>query len=95
MPHPTALGGVVIWQDPPADMQLPASAVVHLTVSTGPESSVVPDVVNLNLDLARVGHCRGRLPGRRHRLGGVAEPLPAPCWPPGRGSAWCGGRATR
>ena len=53
VPHPTALGGVVIWQDPPADMQLPASSVVRLTVSTGPESSVVPDVVNLNLDLAR------------------------------------------
>ncbi len=53
VPHPTALGGIVIWQDPPADMRLPASAVVRLTVSTGPESSVVPDVVNLHLDLAR------------------------------------------
>jgi beta-lactam-binding protein with PASTA domain len=52
-PHPTALGGVVVWQDPPPDMQLPPSAMVRLTVSTGPESSVVPDVVNLHLDLAR------------------------------------------
>jgi beta-lactam-binding protein with PASTA domain len=52
VPHPTALGGVVVWQDPPPDMQLPPSAVVRLTVSTGPEASVVPDVVNLDLDLA-------------------------------------------
>jgi serine/threonine-protein kinase len=52
VPHPTALGGVVVWQDPPPDMRLPPSAVVHLTVSTGPEASVVPDVVNLDLDLA-------------------------------------------
>jgi len=52
VPHPTALGGVVVWQDPPPDMRLPASAVVRLTVSTGPEASVVPDVVNLDLDLA-------------------------------------------
>lgn len=51
--HPTAPGGVVIWQDPPPEMQLPAAAVVRLIVSTGPEGSVVPDVVNLNLDLAR------------------------------------------
>jgi len=53
VPHPTAPGGIVVWQDPPPDMQLPASAVVHLTVSTGLEGSVVPDVVNLDLDLAR------------------------------------------
>jgi beta-lactam-binding protein with PASTA domain len=52
VPHPTAAGGVVVWQDPPPDMRLPASAIVRLTVSTGPEASVVPDVVNLDLDLA-------------------------------------------
>lgn len=51
--HPTALGGMVVWQDPPPDMRLPASAVVRLTASTGPEASVVPDVMNLSLDLAR------------------------------------------
>ncbi len=51
-PHPTAPGGIVVWQDPPPDMRLPASAVVRLTVSTGPEASAVPDVVNLDLDLA-------------------------------------------
>jgi len=50
--HPTARGGVVTWQDPPPEMALPRSAVVRLTVSTGPEASVVPDVVNLDLDLA-------------------------------------------
>jgi serine/threonine-protein kinase len=52
VPHPTAPGGVVVWQDPPPEMRLPASAVVRLTVSTGPEALVVPDVVNLDLDLA-------------------------------------------
>jgi eukaryotic-like serine/threonine-protein kinase len=53
VPHPTALGGVVVWQDPPPDMRLPAAAVIRLTVSTGPEASVVPDVVNLDVDLAK------------------------------------------
>lgn len=52
-PDPTVRGGLVLWQDPPPEMQLPPSAVVHLTVSTGPEATVVPDVVNLRLDLAR------------------------------------------
>jgi len=50
--HPTARGGVVTWQDPPPEMALPRSAVVRLTVSTGPEGSVVPDVVNLDVGLA-------------------------------------------
>jgi len=53
LPHPTALGGIVVWQDPPPDTRLPPSAVVRLTVSTGPEGSAVPDVVNLDLELAR------------------------------------------
>jgi serine/threonine-protein kinase len=52
-PHPTALGGVVVWQDPPPDMQFPPSAVIRLTVSTGPEATLVPDVVNLDLELAK------------------------------------------
>jgi serine/threonine-protein kinase len=53
LPHPTALGGTVVWQDPPPDTRLPRSTVVHLTVSTGPEGAPMPDVVNLDLDLAR------------------------------------------
>ena len=53
VPHPTALGGIVVWQDPPPEMRLPASAVVRLTISTGQEASVVPDVVNLDLELAK------------------------------------------
>lgn len=53
VPHPTAAGGIVVWQDPPPDMRLPASAVVRLTVSTGPEATAVPDVVNLDFELAR------------------------------------------
>ena len=51
--HPTARGGIVIWQDPPPEMRLPPSAVVRLTVSTGAEASLVPDVANLDLGLAR------------------------------------------
>lgn len=54
VPHPTARGGIVVWQDPPPEMRLPASAVVRLTVSTGAEGTVIPDVVNLDVDLARL-----------------------------------------
>jgi len=50
--HPTALGGVVTWQDPPPEMALPRSSVIRLTVSTGPEATVVPDVVSLDVALA-------------------------------------------
>jgi serine/threonine-protein kinase len=53
LPHPTAVGGTVVWQDPPPDTRLPPAAVVRLSVSTGPEASTVPDVVNLDLALAR------------------------------------------
>ena len=52
-PHPTAPGGTVVWQDPPPDTRLPPASVVRLTVSIGPEGSAVPDVVNLDLALAR------------------------------------------
>jgi beta-lactam-binding protein with PASTA domain len=51
--HSTAPGGTVVWQDPPPDVQLPATAVVRLTVSTGPEGIVVPDVVDLDFTLAQ------------------------------------------
>ncbi|HEX5004697.1 MAG TPA: PASTA domain-containing protein [Gemmatimonadales bacterium] len=54
LPHPTARGGTVIWQDPPAAMRLPPSAVVRLTVSTGTEGTVIPDVVNLDVELAKL-----------------------------------------
>jgi serine/threonine-protein kinase len=52
-PHPTAPGGTVVWQDPPPDTRLPPASVVRLTISTGPEGAAVPDVVNLDLALAR------------------------------------------
>lgn len=51
--HPTAMGGLVIWQDPPPDTRLEPGAVVKLTISTGPEGVPVPDVANLDLALAR------------------------------------------
>jgi len=49
----TAMGGLVIWQDPPPETRLPPAAVVHLSVSTGPDAVAVPDVVNLQLELAK------------------------------------------
>jgi serine/threonine-protein kinase len=49
----TALGGIVVWQDPPPETRLPPSAVVHLSVSTGPDAVAVPDVVNLQVELAK------------------------------------------
>lgn len=52
-PHPTAMGGLVIWQDPPPDTRLEPGAVVRLTISTGPEGTPVPDVANLDLALAQ------------------------------------------
>jgi serine/threonine-protein kinase len=51
--NPIAMGGLVVWQDPPPETQLPPSSVVHLSVSTGPDAVAVPDIVNLQVDLAR------------------------------------------
>ena len=50
---PTAMAGVVVWQDPAPETRLPPSSVVHLSVSTGPDAVVVPDVANLQVALAR------------------------------------------
>ena len=53
MASSTAMAGLVIWQDPPPETRLPPSSVVHLSVSTGPDAVAVPDVVNLEVELAR------------------------------------------
>ncbi len=73
--HPTALGGIVTWQDPPPEMDLPRSAVIRLTVSTGPEGSVVPDVVNLDAALATavIGEAGFRI-GSIDSVAGLSSP---------------------
>ena len=44
--------GAVLWQDPPPETILPPGATVQLTVSDGPASVTVPDVVGLSLPYA-------------------------------------------
>ncbi len=51
-PHPEAPSGTVTWQDPPPALEAPAGAVVRLTVSNGPPSTPIPDVVGLQAMLA-------------------------------------------
>ncbi len=51
--HPTLEPGAVVWQDPPPGVSLVPGAVVRLTLSTGPPSNPVPDVVGLEASLAR------------------------------------------
>ena len=45
--------GLVSWQDPAADIRLPAGTVVRLVRSSGPEPAMIPDVSGLPPDLAR------------------------------------------
>jgi len=52
-PHPRAPKGTVVWQDPAPGTTLPAGSVVHLTVSSGPASVPIPDVVGFEAPLAR------------------------------------------
>jgi len=51
-PHPDAPAGTVTWQDPPPAVEAPAGAVIRLTISRGPLTRPVPDVVGLDKDLA-------------------------------------------
>ena len=44
--------GAVLWQDPPPETILPPGTTVQLTVSDGPASITVPDVVGLSLPYA-------------------------------------------
>ena len=46
-PNPEIPRGAVAWQDPPADMVLPANTVVDLVLSAGPAPVTIPDVVGL------------------------------------------------
>lgn len=50
---PVIPAGHIIWQDPPPEMSLPSGTTVHLTVSSGPATVSVPDVISFDLDQAR------------------------------------------
>src|SRR5438477_340814 len=52
-PHPTAPAGIVIWQDPPADVIAPEGMKVTLVSSAGPPKIPVPDVAGLDASLAQ------------------------------------------
>jgi serine/threonine-protein kinase len=51
--HPTVPRGVIIWQDPAADVVAPEGRGVELVVSTGPQQIPVPDVIGYEGGLAR------------------------------------------
>jgi len=50
---PTLPAGHVVWQDPPASLELPGGSVVELTLSDGPAQVPVPDVMYFDLEEAR------------------------------------------
>lgn len=50
---PLVASGQVSWQSPAPETKLPASAVVTLGISSGKPPVVVPDLVDLPIDLAR------------------------------------------
>lgn len=52
LPHPKAPKGTVVWQDPPPSVVMPVNSIVTLTLSSGPASIPVPDVVGLDAPLA-------------------------------------------
>jgi len=52
-PHPSAPQGIVIWQDPPADVIAPEGMKVTLVSSAGPPKIPVPDVAGLDASLAQ------------------------------------------
>jgi eukaryotic-like serine/threonine-protein kinase len=52
-PHATAPAGIVIWQDPPPGVIAPEGTKVTLVSSAGPPKIPVPDVANLDAELAQ------------------------------------------
>ncbi len=50
---PVVPAGRILWQDPPADVALPKGSTVHLTVSRGPASVGVPDVIAFDAEQAK------------------------------------------
>lgn len=54
IPHPSALPGHVIWQDPPPSVTVTAGTTVDLSVSTGAQRVLVPDVAGYDEATARL-----------------------------------------
>ena len=54
VPHPSALAGRVIWQDPPAEVVVTSGTTVDLALSAGPQRVLVPDVAGYNEATARL-----------------------------------------
>lgn len=52
-PDPALPAGHVVWQSPPASLELPSGSVVELTLSDGPAQVPVPDVMYFDLEEAR------------------------------------------
>lgn len=50
---PALPAGHVVWQDPPAGLELPSGSIVELTLSDGPAQVPVPDVMYFDLEEAR------------------------------------------
>jgi serine/threonine-protein kinase len=50
---PALPAGHVVWQDPPAGLELPSGSMVELTLSDGPAQVPVPDVMYFDLEEAR------------------------------------------
>ena len=50
---PTLPAGHVVWQDPPAALELPSGSMIELTLSDGPAQVPVPDVMYFDLEEAR------------------------------------------
>jgi hypothetical protein len=50
---PTLPAGHIVWQDPPAALELPSGSIVELTLSDGPAQVPVPDVMYFDLEEAR------------------------------------------
>jgi serine/threonine-protein kinase len=54
IPHPSALPGHVIWQDPPPNVTVTAGTTVDLSVSAGAQRVLVPDVAGYDEATARL-----------------------------------------
>ncbi|MBI4499789.1 MAG: PASTA domain-containing protein [Gemmatimonadetes bacterium] len=54
VPHPSALPGRVIWQDPPADVVVTSGTTVDLSLSGGPQKVLIPDVAGYDEATARL-----------------------------------------
>lgn len=72
---PTLPAGYVTWQEPPAYVEMPEGSEVELTVSEGPATVTVPDVVSFETeDARRVLSAAGFAIGTVDSVAATAEP---------------------